>query len=643
MSCRFSAARCPAAGAPRSWRGFRARFPRSASRSSPLPFPDLQSFLHHCEERGDLARIPVEVDPEYEIAEIVTRVVREDGPALWFERPRGSRFPVVANVLGAIRRCEWALGRPPEAIGEELLEAAEEVMPPSPGGLWRARDVLLRGRHLRVRYPRRSPVQAVVGNLDLGDLPVITCWPEDGGPFVTFPLVVTAHPETGTRNLGIYRMHVYDGRRTGMHWQIMKGGGYHYAEAERRDEPLPVAVALGADPITLLASVAPLPEGIDELAFAGFLRGSPTEMARCGAVEAAAPASAEFVLEGFVPPDERADEGPFGDHFGHYSHAAPFPVFHLERITRRRDPVYPAAVVGKPPQEDKAMGEAVAGIVGPLIKLVQPEVVDLHAFFEAGFHNLLVVAVAQRYRKEAMKTALSLMGQGQLALTKVAILVDPDVAVEDWDAVLDAFRRHWSAAEDALLLPGVPQDTLDFTSFRMNLGSKLALDCTSGAGGISGDARPEPEEGDAGLDELPGGPDAPFVAPDEREERIVDWRTWRDTLCVARVRERDGRTGRAVAESLAASPERGRIKWAAVVSDDVPLDDRTLLLWGIFTRFDAARDVVFSTMDMDGAWPRYAGRMAIDATWKPGYPNPIEPHPGIARRVDERWEEYGIS
>jgi 4-hydroxy-3-polyprenylbenzoate decarboxylase len=437
-------------------------------------------------------------------------------------------------------------------------------------------------------------------------------------------------------------MHVYDGRTTGMHWQIMKGGGYHYAAAERLGVELPVAVALGADPITLLASVAPLPEGIDELAFAGFLRGAPSELARCGSIEALAPASAEFVLEGVVPPGERRMEGPFGDHFGHYSHAAPFPVFHVRAIAQRDAPVYPVAVVGVPPQEDVAMGEAVAGIVGPLIRLVQPEVRALHAWYEAGFHNLLVVAVRQRYAKEGVKAALSLCGQGQLALTKVAIVVDEDVRPDDWAAVLEAFRRNWAASDDALLLPGVPQDTLDFTSFTMNLGSKLILDCTRRAGGISGDAKPVAAEESEGIGELPGGTEAPFRAPDGLDSRIVDWSGYGDALIVARVREKDGRTGRAVAERLAVSSSLGRYKWAAVVSDDVPLDDPTLLLWGIFTRFDAARDIVFSESRLEGAWPRYAGRMAIDATWKPGYPAPIVMDPAVVRRVDARWDEYGL-
>ncbi|HKY60661.1 MAG TPA: UbiD family decarboxylase [Gemmatimonadota bacterium] len=631
-----------------------------------MPFDDLSSFLEFCESRGDLARVAVEVDPRYEITEIVTRVVRMDGPALLFERVRGSRFPVAANVLGSPRRCAWALGREPAAIGEELLAAAERLLPPRPRDLWAARGLLLRGRHFRVRRSASPPWSAEGGGtstrgdgqpLTLDDLPILTCWPGDGGPFITFPLVVTRHPVTGSRNLGIYRMHVHDGARAGMHWQIMKGGGYHYAAAERLGGGLPVAVAIGADPLTLLASVAPLPEGIDELAFAGFLRGSPTGLARCAAIDAVAPASAEFVLEGVVPPHERAPEGPFGDHFGHYSHAAPFPVFHVRRIAHRERPIYLAAVVGKPPQEDRAMGEAVAGIVGPLIGLVQPEVAGLHAWFEAGFHNLLVVGVRERYRKEGVKTALSLMGQGQLALTKVAIVVDEDVPPDDWGAVLEAFRRTWAASTDTLLLPGVPLDTLDFTSFTMNLGSKLILDCTRGSGGISGDEPPVPSRGPAGLDELPGGPDAPFEEPHEADARVESWRAFggsagggssdpRDAagaaLLVVRVRARDGRAGREAAEHLARSPRLGRIKWAAVVSDDVPLDDRTLLLWGIFTRFDVARDVVFSEMRLDGAWPRYTGRMAIDATWKPGYPDPIEMDPDVVRLVDRRWNEYGI-
>ena len=604
-----------------------------------MAFPDLQSFLDHCERQKDLVRVRAEVDPRLEVAEIVTRVVRADGPAILFERVRGSRFPIAANVLGSPRRCRWALGDEPAAIGERLLSVAERLLPPSPRALWGARRTLLGARHFRVRRRRRAAWSRT--SLSLDDLPVLTCWPDDGGPFLTFPLVVTAHPESGQRNLGIYRMHVYDGTTTGMHWQIMQGGGYHYAAAERLERELPVAVALGADPVTLLASVAPLPEGIDELAFAGFLRGAPTDLTRCDSIDAWAPSSAEFVLEGVVPPHERRMEGPFGDHFGHYSHAAPFPVFHVRAVASRERPVYPAAVVGVPPQEDVAMGEAVAGAVGPLIRLVQPEVRALHAWYEAGFHNLLVAAVRQRYRKEAVKTALSLCGQGQLALTKVAIVVDEDVPPDDWDAVLEAFRRHWSAADGTLLIPGVPQDTLDFTSFTMNLGSKLVLDCTSPAGGIAGDERPAPPD-PAGIAELPGGLEAGFKSPDRIDSRVVDWAAYGDVLIVARVRERDGRTGRAVAEALARSETLGRIKWVAVVSDDVPLEDRTLLLWGIFTRFDAARDVVFSRSRLDGAWPRHAGRMAIDATWKPGYPDPIVMDPEVVRGVDARWEEYGL-
>lgn len=606
-----------------------------------MPFPDLQSFLTHCERQGDLVRVGVEVDARFEIAEIVTRVVRADGPAVLFERVRDSRFPIAANVLGAARRCRWALGDDPEAIGRRLLATAERLLPPRPRALWDARRTLLGGRNFRTIRVRRAAWRPAP-ELTLDDLPILTCWPGDGGRFITFPLVLTAHPETGQRNLGIYRMHVYDGRTTGMHWQIMKGGGYHYAAAEKGEAELPVAVALGADPITLLASVAPLPEGIDELAFAGFLRGAPTELARCHSIGAQAPASAEFVLEGVVPPRERRLEGPFGDHFGHYSHAAPFPVFHARGISRRERPVYPAAVVGVPPQEDVAMGEAVAGIVGPLIRLVQPEVRALHAWYETGFHNLLVVAVRQRYRKEGVKTALSLCGQGQLALTKVAVVVDEDVPPDDWDAVLEAMRRHWTAGDDALLIPGVPQDTLDFTSFTMNLGSKLILDCSSPSGGISGDEAAAPELDAVGLDTLPGGAGAEFRDPREIDARIVDWRGYGDALLVVRIRQRDGRTGRAVAESLAAGATLGRYKWATVVSDDVPLDDRTLLLWGIFTRFDAARDVVFSQARLDGSWPRYTGRMAIDATWKPGYPDPIVMDPEVVRLVDRRWSEYGI-
>ncbi|MGH7724094.1 MAG: UbiD family decarboxylase, partial [Candidatus Eiseniibacteriota bacterium] len=467
-----------------------------------MPFTNLGAFLRELERQGELHRVTAEVDPEYEIGEIAQRGVREGKPALLFANVKGSSIPVAMNALATPRRIEIALGRPPEAVGEELVRFAERMKPPSLRALWDSRATVARALKARVARRARGSVaaQQVTEPLDLYRLPVLRCWPGDGGRFFTFPMVLTHDPATGGRNLGLYRLHQFDSTTTGMHWQIQKGGGFHYHEAEKRGEALPLTVSLGADPCLMLSAVAPLPEGIDELAFAAFLRGSPTAIAPATQVEGAwAPAEAEIVLEGIVPPHERRMEGPFGDHFGHYSHAAPFPVFHVKAITRRRDAAYYASFVGKPPQEDKAIGEAVGAMIGPLVRVIHKEVRAVHAFFEAGFHNLLAVSVEERYAKEGMRAALGLLGTGQLSLTKCVVLVDEDVDVTDWRAVFGAIRDHFDPEEDFLLLPGVPLDTLDFTSMRMNLGSKMVLDAMGKRGVGPGDARPASNPTEAGA------------------------------------------------------------------------------------------------------------------------------------------------
>jgi 4-hydroxy-3-polyprenylbenzoate decarboxylase len=577
----------------------------------------LSDFIAELERRGDLKRVRREVDWACEVSEIASREVKADGPALLFENVRGARFPLAVNVLAARRRIEFALGRTPAAVGAELEELLHAVPPRALGDLWRLRGSASRVLAMRPRRIGAGPAQAVAEKPDLTALPHLQLWPGDGGRFVTFGLVLTEDPEARTRNLGIYRMQVYDARSTGMHWQIGKGGGFHYHRAERRDRPLEVAVAIGADPCTLLSAVAPLPEGIDELAFAGFLRGAPTRLARARTLSIDVPADAEFVLEGIVPPRERREEGPFGDHFGHYSHQAPFPVFHLNALTRRSGlPIYQASVVGKPPQEDKFMGEAVQEFFTGVLRVIHPEVRDLWAYFEAGFHNLLAVAVENRFAREARKTALGLMGTGQLSLTKVIVLVDEDVNPRDRAAVFGSIARHFDPAEDFLLIPGVPLDTLDFTSYTMNLGSKMVLDAQSGGASSNGAA-------------------PPATVPDPRatEDSVIAHRLAWGAMLVVQVRGE----GRRVVERLVRRPEYAALKLLVAVSADVPLDDDELLLWGIFTRFDCARDVIPAAADARGAWLSCRGPLGIDATWKQGYPETIANRPEVIARVDSWW------
>jgi 4-hydroxybenzoate decarboxylase subunit C len=630
----------------------------------PAGFRDLHAFVAALERAGELRRVSVPVDPELEVTEIVTRVSRESGggPALLFERVEGAAFPLAVNLLGSARRIEIALGAPPAAIGEAMAGLAHAAQALTPGKLFAQRHALGRALAMRPRrgaraalvgplaMPVRAPVHDVVAPPDLTRLPITKCWPLDAGRFITFGMVETADPETGVRNLGIYRLQQLGADRTGMHWQIQKGGGFHYHKAESRGEALPVAVIVGADPAILLASVAPLPEAIDELAFAGFLRGAPTELARALTIPLDIPARAEFILEGEVRPHEREPEGPFGDHFGHYSHQAPYPVFRLRAITHRRNAIFVASMVGKPPQEDKAMGEAVGTMFAPVVRLIHPEVHDLWAYFEAGFHNLLVVSVGERYAKEGMKAALGLLGQGQLSLTKCLVLVDEDVPVRDFNAVLRAIRNNFDSEEDFLLLPGVPLDTLDFTSFKMNLGSKMILDATTrrvdpvlrearaGGGGVGSSAR--------GRDQSAG---APIDTERVRaiDSRIIAARALENALLAIKVDSAiatgGSDAGAQVLERVLASGAAASAKLVAIISEDVDLDDRTSTLWGIFTRFDAARDVRFAESALRNAWPVHRGPLGVDATWKRGYPEPIVMLEEIIRKVDARWSDYRIS
>jgi 4-hydroxy-3-polyprenylbenzoate decarboxylase len=621
----------------------------------PSGFRDLRAFVAALERAGELRRVRVEVDPDLEITEIVTRVVREGGPALLFERVRGAAFPLAVNLLGSAARVRIALGGEPEAVGESLVRLARAAQLPSARALLGARRDVGRLLAMGTRRARAAPCHEVVAAPDLTPFPITRCWPLDGGRFITYGMVLTADPTTGVRNLGIYRMHVFDRDLTGMHWQIQKGGGFHYHAAESRGEPLPVAVVVGADPAILLAAVAPLPEGVDELAFAGLLRGTRTAMARARTVPLDVPAHAEVVLEGVVPPTERRTEGPFGDHFGHYSHAAPYPVFRIRSITHRRDAIFVASIVGKPLQEDKAMGEAAGALFTPILRVLHPEVRDLWAYFEAGFHNLLVVSVAERYAKEGMKAALGLLGQGQLSLTKCLVLVDETVPVRDFGAVLRAVRAHFDPGEDFLLLPGVPLDTLDFTSYRMNLGSKMVIDATSrrvdptlrraapaevGPGAAS--ARGSTVSGDVAATLS-----IDLDAVRRADPRIRAARFLEGALLLVQVDSGIAEGGRdAGAAVLARVLESGfaaRAKLVAVVSEDVDLDDPVARLWGIFTRFDAARDVRFAESALRNAWPAHRGPLGIDATWKRGYPDPVSMPDEIVRKVDARWSQYGIS
>jgi 4-hydroxy-3-polyprenylbenzoate decarboxylase len=600
---------------------------------------DLQSFLSQLERQGQLSRVRVEVDPELEITEIATRVVKEQGPALLFENVKGSQFPLAINILGDEQRIELALGRHPQQVGVELKRLIEAAMPPRPKRLldeWRTIGRILAMPPRRVR---RAACQDIGEPPDLGRLPIMKCWPRDAGRFITCGMVLTHDPETDARNLGLYRMQVVGQDQLLMHWQIQKGGGFHYWKAEQQGEALAVAVIIGSDPILYIASVAPLPEGIDELAFAGFLRGQRVPLVHGRTKLTAVPADAEIVLEGIVAPDERLPEGPFGDHFGHYSHPAPFPVLWIQTMTRRVAAVYLSAVVGKPPQEDRYIGNAVQEMLLPMIRLIHPELRDLWAYYEAGFHSLAVASVYERFSKEGMKTALGLLGTGQLSLTKCLVLVDAEVDARDFNAVLRAIRDHFEPSTDFLLLPGVPFDTLDFTSFPLNLGSKMVLDATRNGLPLALEAARAGGAAQAG-----GATTSPPVSVADAQVKTVHPSIRRTRLLegVLLAVQVEGE-GRGVVKALVRAESLSKVKLIAVVSGDVDLDDRVSLLWGIFTRFDPARDLVFTSAELKEAWPVYRGCLGIDATFKSGYPETIAMDDAIVKRVDSRWHQYFLA
>ncbi|MFI5253150.1 MAG: UbiD family decarboxylase [Bacteroidota bacterium] len=578
----------------------------------------LREYLHILQRNGELHATDVEIDPALELTAIAIRAQSEGKPALLIKHPKGSNFPAVINHFSSAKRIELALGRHPDEIGKELIHFLDRVFPPKFKVLLEHKSILKRFANSRPKIVSSATAQEVLAPTNLDALPIQTCWPKDGGRFITYGQVCTYDHATGKRNIGIYRMHVFDKSTTGMHWQIQKGGGFHFFQYEKLNRDMELAVALGTDPALLFATVAALPEGMDEAMFAGFLKNKRVEFTKGKSVSMNVPADAEFILEGVVPANERRMEGPFGDHFGHYSAASEFPVFHIKQITHRRDPIYPAIVVGKPPMEDKFLGDATQQMLGPLVKLIHKEVEHVWAYYEAGFHNLLVVAIEQRYQKEAIKAALGLMGTDQLSLTKCMITVSAGVDVRDWRAVLKEVREHFDPHYDFIMIPKVPLDTLDFTSYKMNLGSKMIIDAT---------------RKNRSREFTPANLKAVTQSLKNSDPRILDANLVDDTLLLLKVSS----GGREIIEKTVKEPSLKGLPIVAAVTDDVDIYDKEKYIWGVFTRFDCERDVVFTDSHLTGISPVYQGIMGIDATWKPGYPEPLVLPDEILKRVDEKW------
>jgi len=441
-------------------------------------FNDLNEFISALDKERELARITDSVSPDLEICAVTDRVSKSPGggPGLLFERPAGFDIPVALNLFGSMKRICMALG---VAKLDDLAREIEELTTPKfPGGMLDAIKMLPMVNRLRDLMPKTvsdAPCQEVIrrdGSLD--ELPILKCWPDDGGRYITLPLVFTKDPETGVRNIGTYRMQVFDGRSTGMHWQRHKGGAQHYRVAERLKKRMPVAVALGPDPALAYSATAPMPEGLDELMLAGFLRRERVELVT---VDLEVPANAQIILEGYVEPGERRREGPFGDHTGFYSHPDDYPVFHVTCITHRKRPVYLTTVVGIPPMEDYYLGKASERIFLPLIKKTVPEIVDMHFPAEGIFHNLVIISIDKRYPGHARKIMNACWGLGQLMFSKTIIVVDKDVDVQNQSEVAWIVGTHYDPERDIQFTRG-PVDDLEDASDLPAYGSKMGIDAT---------------------------------------------------------------------------------------------------------------------------------------------------------------------
>ena len=447
-----------------------------------MAFDDLQDFIRALERDKDLVRVKAPVDPHLEVTGIVTRVLRDKGPALLFENPTRGRLPLLINAFGTQRRMARALGVDDlDEIGNRIADLLKPELPHGVGGLKDALGKVGQLRNVPPKHVKSAPCQEIVhtgDDIDLVDLlPGIKAWPEDGGVFLNLGLTHTKHPETGARNLGMYRLQLQDERTVSLHWQIHKDSTSHAAIAERRGERLPVAIAFGCPPAVTYAASAPLPGDIDEYLFAGFVQRDRVELVDCVSVPLQVPANAQIVLEGWVEPGARLPEGPFGDHTGFYTPVEPFPFMRVETLTMRKDAIYQSIIVGRPPQEDGPLGKATERIFLPLIKLTVPEIVD-YDLPEAGvFHNCVIVSIDKRFPKHAQKVMNAVWGAGLLSLSKLIVVVDADCDVHDYAEVAWRAFGNVDYAHDVLHSVG-PVDHLDHASYEQFFGGKLGIDAT---------------------------------------------------------------------------------------------------------------------------------------------------------------------
>ncbi len=454
-----------------------------------MKYKDLRDFIKKLEEMGELVRITQEVDPNLEMTEICDRTLRAEGPAILFENPKGSNVPVLANLFGTPRRVALGMGEDSvealRGVGELLAFLKEPEPPKGFKDAWEKLPIFKQVLNMAPKVVSKAACQKVViegDDVDLSKLPIQTCWPGDAGPLITWALVVTKGPNKERQNLGIYRQQVIGKNKVIMRWLAHRGGALDYREwqAKHPGEPFPVAVALGADPATILAAVTPVPDALSEYGFAGLLRGDKTEVVKCRGSDLQVPASAEYVLEGYLMPGEEADEGPFGDHTGYYNEVERFPVFTIERITHRKDPIYHSTYTGRPPDEPAILGVALNEVFVPILKRQFPEIVDFYLPPEGCSYRMAVVSMKKQYPGHAKRVMLGVWSfLRQFMYTKFVIVTDEDVNVRDWNDVIWAMTTRMDPARDTTIIENTPIDYLDFASPVSGLGSKMGMDATN--------------------------------------------------------------------------------------------------------------------------------------------------------------------
>ncbi len=586
-----------------------------------MTFANLRQFVEALRKDNDLAVIEAPVDPNLELAEIHRRVIEEEGPALLFTNVKGSTFPVLTNMFGTARRVDLAFGTKPEELMKTVVGAMDRLLPPTLGAVWGERGMvkdLLKVGLKNVPNSAAPVMQAVRRENPLKGLPFLTSWQDDGGPFVTLPLVYTEHPSHPKKhNVGMYRMQIFDDSTTGMHWQIHKGGGFHYHEAEKNNQELPVSVFLGGPPALIASAIAPVPEHLPELMIASLILGSKLPVTQDPLGRHRIPAEAEFSIHGSVPPHLRRPEGPFGDHFGYYSLQHDFPVFNVSHVHHRKDAIYPATIVGKPRQEDYYLGEYLQRLLSPAFPMAMPGVKDLWAYAETGVHALAAAVVRESYSREALATGFRILGEGQLTLTKFLMLTDQPVDLSRFDMLLETILERFRPETDLFVFDNTSHDTLDYTSGKLNHGSKALLM------GVGEPVRELPHEYTEGpIAEIS---DIAVYCRGCLTVSGADYAS--DPELASKVLER--------------AAEKGTDWPLIVLVDDASTvaSAQTPFLWTVFTRFNPADDI-YALSEARRHHMAYRLPIVIDARMKPGYPDELFPREDIVSLVDGRWKEY---